>query len=102
MASTDAKSGFRLPWSTDRNDSTDPATETGDQTVDESQPHAVDETPAAPETGAADVGQEQAYPAPSAAAEAGPTWDAPAAGAASAWTARTRAGPAARARRGSA
>src|SRR5690242_20256613 len=89
MASTDAKSGFRLPWSTDRND-TDPATETSDQTVDEAQPQgAVDATDATPEAAPADVAQEQAYDAPSApAAAATPTRDAPAAGAASATPSR--------------
>jgi len=85
MASTDAKSGFRLPWSTDRNESADPATETGDQTVGEAQPQgAVDGTDASPEPAPADVVQEQAYEAPSApAVEPAPTWDAPAAGAVS-------------------
>src|SRR5690349_15345200 len=84
MASTDAKSGFRLPWSTDRNDS-DPATETGDQTVDEAQPQgAVDSTDATTEAAPGDVVQEQTYDAPSAPApEAAPSWDAPAASAAS-------------------
>ena len=85
MASTDAKSGFRLPWSTDRNDSADPATENGDQTVDEAQRQgAVDETAA---TGAAspNVGDKQADGAPSApAAETAPTLDVSKAGAANA------------------
>jgi hypothetical protein len=45
MASTDAKSGFRLPWSTDRNDSDDQTTTADDQAVDQAQPQgAVDQT----------------------------------------------------------
>ena len=60
MASTDAKSGFRLPWSTDRNDSTDPAAEAGDQTIDEAPPQgAVGEGVATPETAPAEVTQDQ-------------------------------------------
>src|SRR5689334_2553001 len=62
MASTDAKSGFRLPWSTDRND-TDPATETSDQTVDEAQPQgAVDATAATPTRDAPAAGAASATP----------------------------------------
>lgn len=38
MASTDAKSGFRLPWSTDRNDDQDPSADTS--AVDPNQPQA--------------------------------------------------------------
>ena len=42
MASTDAKSGFRLPWSADRNESDDEAT-TADPTADPAQPQSADE-----------------------------------------------------------
>lgn len=47
MASTDAKSGFRLPWSTDRNESDDQAeTPEADQTaVDQTETHSESETP---------------------------------------------------------
>ena len=81
MASTDAKSGFRLPWSTDRNDSTDPAAEAGDQTIDEAPPQgAVGEGVATPETAPAEVTQDQGYAAPSASeAAAAPSSEAPAA-----------------------
>ena len=81
MASTDAKSGFRLPWSTDRNDSTDPAGEAGDQTIDEAPPQgAVGEGVATPETAQAEVTQDQGYAAPSASeAAAAPSSEAPAA-----------------------
>ena len=46
MASTDAKSGFRLPWSTDRNESDVPGTHPADPTADPAQPHRADEAPA--------------------------------------------------------
>ena len=45
MASTDAKSGFRLPWSADRNDSDEPGTTSADPTADPAQPQSVDEGP---------------------------------------------------------
>jgi hypothetical protein len=48
MASTDAKSGFRLPWSTDRNDSdaeTDPSAEAGAVDATEQQGDSESETP---------------------------------------------------------
>ena len=62
MASTDAKSGFRLPWSTDRNDSIDPASEAGDQTVDQAPPQgAVDESATTPASSPANVAQDQGY-----------------------------------------
>jgi len=62
MASTDAKSGFRLPWSTDRNDSIDPASEAGDQTVDQAPPQgAVDESATTPASSPANVAQDQRY-----------------------------------------
>ncbi|HET9085840.1 MAG TPA: hypothetical protein VFN41_15690, partial [Candidatus Limnocylindrales bacterium] len=85
MASTDAKSGFRLPWSADRNDSADPATENVDQTVDEAQPQgAVHETAATTEAASTNVADEQAHVGSSAASapavDATPTWDASAAG----------------------
>jgi len=80
MASTDAKSGFRLPWSTDRNDSADPTTETTettDQTVDEAQPQGALDTDAAPE-GHAEVAQGQTYEVPaSPTPDPEPTRDAP-------------------------
>ena len=81
MASTDAKSGFRLPWSTDRNDSTDPAAEAGDQTIDEAPPQgAVGEGVATPQTAPAEVTQDQGYAAPSASeAAAAPSSETPAA-----------------------
>ena len=44
MASTDAKSGFRLPWSTDRSDEQDPSTDTS--VVDPDQPQGADQTDA--------------------------------------------------------
>jgi hypothetical protein len=44
MASTDAKSGFRLPWSTDRNDSDDPNTSAETPAVDPSKPQNADES----------------------------------------------------------
>ena len=46
MASTDAKSGFRLPWSTDRNDSDDPSATSADPTTDPAQSQSADEAPA--------------------------------------------------------
>jgi hypothetical protein len=45
MASTDAKSGFRLPWSTDRNDTDEPGTNPADPTADQAQPQSADEAP---------------------------------------------------------
>ena len=47
MASTDAKSGFRLPWSTDRNEGEDQTETSGaDQTaVDQTESHSESETP---------------------------------------------------------
>jgi hypothetical protein len=47
MASTDAKSGFRLPWSTDRSDADDQAESTGAEpsAVDHTEPHSESETP---------------------------------------------------------
>lgn len=47
MASTDAKSGFRLPWSTDRSDADDQAGTTGAEqsAVDHNEPHSESETP---------------------------------------------------------
>lgn len=75
MASTDAKSGFRLPWSTDRNDSTDPANEAGDQTVDQAPPQgAVDQSAAAPEASTVSGATDQSHE-PGAAADAAPSWD---------------------------
>lgn len=44
MASTDAKSGFRLPWSTDRNDSEDQGTSAESPPVDPTQPQNADES----------------------------------------------------------
>ena len=44
MASTDAKSGFRLPWSTDRNDDQDTSADTS--AVDPTQPQGADQTDA--------------------------------------------------------
>ena len=81
MATTDAKSGFRLPWSTDRNDPNDPATTSDDPAVDQAQPQgAGDETTASPETSATnDVQDVASDAAPAATAQAAPTSDAPAA-----------------------
>ena len=81
MASTDAKSGFRLPWSTDRNDATDPAGEAGDQTVDQAAPQgAVDASAATPEASPVNVAQDQGYETPSASvADAAPSSGPPAA-----------------------
>jgi hypothetical protein len=69
MASTDAKSGFRLPWSTDRNES-DEGTETSgaDQSVvDQTQSHSESETPTmidtAPSTSSEVAPDEPAVPA---------------------------------------
>ena len=78
MASTDAKSGFRLPWSTDRNDSIDPASEAGDQTVDQAPPQgAVDESATTPASSPANVAQDQGYETQSAPlADAAPVADA--------------------------
>jgi hypothetical protein len=47
MASTDAKSGFRLPWSTDRSDADDQAETTGAEqgAVDQTESHSESETP---------------------------------------------------------
>ncbi len=72
MASTDAKSGFRLPWSTDRTESDDQAeTSEADQTaVDQTVPHSESETPTmidtAPSTSSEVVQDEPAAPAGSA------------------------------------
>ena len=44
MASTDAKSGFRLPWSTDRSDEQDTSADTS--VVDPNQPQGADQTDA--------------------------------------------------------
>ena len=80
MASTDAKSGFRLPWSTDRNDATDPAGEAGDQTVDQAPPQgAVDASAATPEASPLNVAQDQGHETPSASvADAAPSSEPPA------------------------
>jgi hypothetical protein len=56
MASTDAKSGFRLPWSSDRNDDEDTSAESA--TVDPSQPqNAESETPTMIDSPAQTAGQ---------------------------------------------
>ena len=74
MASTDAKSGFRLPWSTDRNEGDEQSeTSRADETaVDQSQPHSESETPTmidtAPSTSSEVVQDEPAAPPDSAAA----------------------------------
>jgi hypothetical protein len=74
MASTDAKSGFRLPWSTDRNEGDEQSETSGaDETaVDQSQPHSESETPTmidtVPSTSSEVVQDEPAAPADSAAA----------------------------------
>jgi hypothetical protein len=67
MASTDAKSGFRLPWSTDRNESDDPATAPADPTADPAQPQSADETQVVSEgvDGAQDNGPAVTDPVPS-------------------------------------
>ena len=69
MASTDAKSGFRLPWSTDRNDSDDPGTTpadgAADPTADQAQPQSADEAPAVSDTQDAARASEPAGPAKS-------------------------------------
>lgn len=59
MASTDAKSGFRLPWSTDRNDSDDPNTSAETPAVDPSKPQNADEseTPTMIDSAATTAGQ---------------------------------------------
>ena len=75
MASTDAKSGFRLPWSTDRNESTDPANAAGDQAVDQAQPQgAGDERAAPPQAVPAEVAHEQTFEG----TEPTPGWNTPA------------------------
>ena len=72
MASTDAKSGFRLPWSTDRNESDDQTESAGaEQTaVDQTQSHSESETPTmidtAPSTSSEVVQDETATQADSA------------------------------------
>jgi hypothetical protein len=69
MASTDAKSGFRLPWSTDRNESDDQAERSGaDQAaVDQVGTHSESETPTmidtAPSTSSEVAQDEPAAPA---------------------------------------
>ncbi len=52
MASTDAKSGFRLPWSTDRTESDEQAdaSQADQPAVDQSQPQSESETPTMIET----------------------------------------------------
>lgn len=77
MASTDAKSGFRLPWSTDRNEGDDQNETSGaDQTaVDQTQPHSESETPTmidTPTTSSEVVPDEPAAPADSATSSAAP------------------------------
>ena len=82
MASTDAKSGFRLPWSTDRNDPNDTATTSDDQAVDQAQPQAAaDENSATPAPTESDalVHDVTSDAPPAATAAPAPTWDAPAA-----------------------
>jgi hypothetical protein len=81
MASTDAKSGFRLPWSADRNDPNDPATTSNDQAVDQAQPQgAVDENAASSDaTATAGDVQGQGSDAAAPTADATPTSDAPSA-----------------------
>ncbi len=77
MASTDAKSGFRLPWSTDRNESDDQTETSGaDQTaVDQTETHSESETPTmidtAPSTSSEVAQDEPAAPAASAPATPG-------------------------------
>ena len=72
MASTDAKSGFRLPWSTDRNEGDDQTESSGaEQTaVDQTESHSESETPTmidtAPSTSSEVVQDETAAPADSA------------------------------------
>jgi hypothetical protein len=69
MASTDAKSGFRLPWSTDRNESDDQAETSGaDQSaVAQTETHSESETPTmidtAPSTSSEVAQDEPAAPA---------------------------------------
>jgi hypothetical protein len=63
MASTDAKSGFRLPWSTDRSDADDQAETTvaGQNAVDRTEPHSESETPTMIDTApthSSEVGQD--------------------------------------------
>jgi hypothetical protein len=80
MASTDAKSGFRLPWSTDRNDDQDTSAET--PVVDPTQPQGADQTDAtAPaesaEATAAETTDDVAATAEGAADATAASWDAP-------------------------
>lgn len=77
MASTDAKSGFRLPWSTDRNEGDDQNETSGaDQTaVDHTEPHSESETPTmidTPTTSSEVVPDEPAAPADPATPSAAP------------------------------
>ena len=82
MASTDAKSGFRLPWSTDRSDEQDTSADT--PVVDPNQPQGADETDAsAPTESAAAPAVEGTTDEPAAAVESGTadgtsSWDTPA------------------------
>ncbi len=74
MASTDAKSGFRLPWSTDRNESDEGTETTGADmsAVDQTQSHSESETPTmidtAPSTSSEVAPDEPALPADNATA----------------------------------
>ena len=82
MASTDAKSGFRLPWSTDRNDDQDTSADT--PVVDPTQPQGADQTDATAPTESAEVtAAESTTDAVAATADGGTdataaSWDAPA------------------------